>query len=162
MLPFTEYVHPESGKKHRIPWDRDRARAKAAEFRQEAIDYFRARDFEKAQVVGVEVPEGSTVLPTCRFNANGAFTVDPIAASIKHAGSEVNDRWIPRWQEFCSVPQNDDGAEYKPVTYVPKSKRNVKPVELPTQSLDEIRDESGKVDMRTRAGRQRKRMMANV
>ena len=137
MLPFTEFVHPETGRKQRVPWDRDRARAKREEFRQEAITFFRARDIERAKAVGIELADDVTVLPTCSFNGDGVFEVDPIASKIKHAGAEVNDRFIPRWQEFCSKPQNLDDAEYAPVTYKPKAERNVPNPQLP--SADESR-----------------------
>ena len=157
MIPFTEYVHPETGRKHRMSWDRDRAKAKSDEFRQEAIDYFRKLDLERAKQVGLDVPEGATTLPTCRFNEDGSFVVDPIASSIKHSGAQVNDRWIPRWQEFCSKPQNADDAEYATVTHKPKADRVFVQPELPSQSLDEV-----KAGVKRGPGRPRKQVMANV
>lgn len=145
MLPFTEYVHPETGRKQRVSWNRDRANAKCQEFRQEAIDYFRKLDIERAKAVGVILTEGTTVLPTCSFTADGVFDIDPIASKIKHSGAAVNDRWMPRWQEFCSKPQNCEDAEYAMVTHKPKEGRPaIQPVqEPPTRTIEEIRG-SGK------------------
>lgn len=156
MLPFTEFVHPETGRKQRVPWDRTRAKAKCDEFRNEAIEFFRKQDIERAKAVGIEVPEGVTVLPTCSFNDDGVYDVDPIASKIKHASSEVNDRWIPRWQEFCSKPQNMADAEYALVAYKPKSQRTKLP-EPPGKRLDEVQEQG-----KRGPGRPRKQVLASV
>ena len=156
MLPFTEYVHPETGRKQRVSWDRTRAKAKSAEFRNEAISFFDQQDIERAKVAGIVVPEGVTVLPTCSFTADGAYEVDPVASRIKHSGAEVNDRWIPRWQAFCSKPQNEEDAEYAVVTHTPKSQRKASAA-LPTRTLEEVKAEG-----KRGPGRPRKMDMANV
>jgi hypothetical protein len=120
MIPFKEVTHAETGVKQRIPWDRDRSRAKHDQMRNEVVASLNVRDIERAKVAGVAVEEGETVLRTMRDDGAGNAVVDPIASKVKHSGAETNDIFIPKWQEFCSRPQNDDGAEYPTVTYKPK------------------------------------------
>jgi hypothetical protein len=115
-----EYVHPETGRKQRINWSLDRTAAKQAEFRKEAVDFMNNRDLERAKAVGLKVTDGFVGLPTQRTDAEGNIFVDPLAASIKHSGLETEDMWIPKWQEFCSKPQNEEDAEYPMVTYKPR------------------------------------------
>ena len=154
MRPFMEYIHPETGRKQRVEWDKDRSRAKMMEFRAEAIRYFVGRDIERARAAGITVADDAPGLPTGEFQSDGTFIVDPIASRIKHSGEEVKNRWLPRWQEFCSKPQNEEDAEYPMVTHKP---RRVEIEEPPTRTLEEVKTEG-----KRGPGRPRRQALVNV
>ena len=120
MFPFKEVTHSETGVKQRIPWDTAKANAKLQEFKRNAQGPLNERDISRARTAGADVPVGATVLATMVDDGKGNMAVDPIAAKVKHSGAELNDSYIPAYQEFCSRPQNDDGVEYPTVTYKPK------------------------------------------
>lgn len=125
MKPFYEIFDDKVGHKRRIPWDADRSTAKMHEMRNEVIAELNARDIERAEAAGIEIPEGITALPTCFLNSDGHYAIDPIASRIKHSGAEENDIFIPRWQEFCSRPRPDEEMDYPSVTYRPKQVRGI-------------------------------------
>jgi hypothetical protein len=163
-LPFMEYVHPDTGRKQRVAWDRTRSNIKLQEFKREAVEFFDSRDVERAKAAGVDIAADAKVLPTFRFNSDGSFELDPIAVKIKTSGEEVRARWLPKWQTFCAKPQNETDAEYAPV--ISKPFEPTIPQEPVGMNVDEARtyaaEQAGKVDMRTKAGRATRRGMANV
>jgi hypothetical protein len=150
-----EFVHPETGRKQRVPWDRGRAEVKLEEFRAEAKEHFRQRDIQRAKAVGIQIDDASGSLPTCKFDDQGNFSIDVLASSVKHSGAEFDDYWVPKWQEFCSRPQNDEGADYPVMTYRPRA--IAVPVENTTRTMQQVQEER-----KRRPGRPRKEEMANV
>jgi hypothetical protein len=157
MLPFMEYVNSATGVKSRVDWDRNRAEAKMQTFRAEAREFFRRRDIQRARAVGIDIADDAVALPTMKLDPNtNEMVIDPIASSVKHSGAEFNDYWIPKWQEFCSKPQNYEDAEYPVVTYKSKQAAILESPMMKVTPEDQLESEP------KRRGRPRKQQLAAV
>ena len=154
MRPFTEYVHPATGHKQRVSWDRDRSNAKLQEFCAKAKESLRVRDIERARAVGLQVASDISSLPTCAFEKDGSFVVDVLASKVKHSGDEYSDLVTAGWQEFCSKPQNEEDAEYPMVMHKPRTTEIAEP---PIRTLEEVKAEG-----KRGPGRPRRQALVNV
>lgn len=121
MRPFTMIAHALTGHPVKVAWDERKSALKMKEMRSAMIREFNITDCTNANAImngGYDFPLDGSPMPTMIGDV-----VDPILSKIKHSGEDFQSEFVPAWQKFCSVPQDDQGVEPPVIAYQRKGQR---------------------------------------